>query len=94
MDKYVNEREVVSLPETEEDMAKKTPEERMKELEAENKRLSKALELERLRSEACMISSYDFIIKSLRMRGSNRRTWHARCPNSAIAVHPCFVTRG
>lgn len=52
MDKYVNEREVVSLPETEEDMAKKTPEDRQKELEAENKRLSKALELERLRSEA------------------------------------------
>lgn len=52
MDKYVNEREVVSLPQTEESMAKKTPEERMKELEAENKRLVKALELERLRSEA------------------------------------------
>ena len=40
------------MPETEKDMAKKTPEERLKELEAENKRLSKALELERLRSEA------------------------------------------
>ena len=52
MDKYVNEREIVSLPETEEDMAKKTPEERVEELKAENKRLSKALELERLRSEA------------------------------------------
>ena len=52
MYKYVNEREVVSLPEREEDMAKKTPEERVKELEVENKRLSKALELERLRSEA------------------------------------------
>ncbi len=52
MDKYVNEREIVSLPETEEDMANKTPEERMKELEAENKRLMKALELEELQSEA------------------------------------------
>lgn len=52
MDKYVNEREIVSLPEKEEDMAKKTPEERIRELEAENKRLSKALELEKLRAEA------------------------------------------
>ena len=52
MDKYVNEREIVTLPENEEDMAKKTPDERIKELEAENKRLNKALELEKLRSEA------------------------------------------
>lgn len=52
MDKYVNEREIVSLPENEEDMAKKTPEERIQELEAENRRLSKALELEKLRAEA------------------------------------------
>ena len=52
MDKYVNERELVSLPENEEDMAKRTPEERIYELEAENQRLSKALKLEKLRSEA------------------------------------------
>ena len=52
IDKYVNEREIVSLPENEGDMAKKTSEERMQELEAENKRLRKALELEKLRSEA------------------------------------------
>ena len=52
MDKYVNERELVSLPEHEEDMAKRTPEERIHELETENRRLSKALELEKLRSEA------------------------------------------
>lgn len=52
MDKYVNERELVSLPENEEDMAKRTPEERIHELEAENQRLSKALKLEKLRSEA------------------------------------------
>ena len=52
MDKYVNERELVSLPEKEEDMAKKTPEDRVRELEAENRRLSKALELEKLRAEA------------------------------------------
>ena len=45
MDKYVNERELVSLPENEEDMAKRTPEERIHELEAENQRLSKALKL-------------------------------------------------
>lgn len=50
MDKYVNERELVSLPENEEDMAKRTPEERIHELEAENQRLSKALKLEKLRS--------------------------------------------
>ena len=52
MDKYVNERELVSLPEKEEDMANKTPEDRIRELEAENRRLNKALELEKLRAEA------------------------------------------
>lgn len=52
MDRYVNEREIVSLPESEEDMSRKPAEERVKELETEVKRLSKALELERLRSEA------------------------------------------
>ena len=55
MDKYVNEKELVSLPEESENsetMAKKTPEERLQELEAENKRLQKALELEKLRSKA------------------------------------------
>jgi hypothetical protein len=55
MDKYVNEKELVSLPkesENSETMAKKTPEERLQELEAENKRLQKALELEKLRSKA------------------------------------------
>ena len=55
MDKYVNEKELVSLPEESENsdtMAKKTPEERLQELEAENNRLQKALELEKLRSKA------------------------------------------
>lgn len=52
MDKYVNERELVSLPASEEDMAKQNPEDRLKELQAENERLRKALELEKLRSEA------------------------------------------
>ena len=55
MDKYVNAKELVSLPEESEKsdtMAKKTPEERLQELEAENKRLQKALELEKLRSKA------------------------------------------
>ena len=33
-------------------MANKSPEERIKELEAENRRLEKALELERLRARA------------------------------------------
>lgn len=55
MDKYVNEKELVSLLEESENsdtMAKKTPEEKLQELEAENKRLQKALELEKLRSKA------------------------------------------
>lgn len=55
MDKHVNEKELVSLPEESENsdtMAKKTPEERLQDLEAENKRLQKALELEKLRSKA------------------------------------------
>lgn len=54
MDKFVNEKELVSLPDkqSEDPMAKKNPEERIRELEAENKRLEKALELEKLRAKA------------------------------------------
>lgn len=55
MDKYVNEKELVSLADEtnpSDPMAKKSPEERLKELEAENRRLQKALELEKLRSKA------------------------------------------
>ena len=53
IDKYLHE-ESLPLPEnqSEEAMAKKSPEERVKELEAENRRLEKALELEKLRSKA------------------------------------------
>lgn len=50
--KYVSQNSSLSLPENEEDMAKDTSEQRLQELEAENKRLSKALELEKIRSEA------------------------------------------
>ena len=54
MDKFVNEKELVSLPnkQSEDPMAKKNPDERIRELEAENKRLEKALELEKLRAKA------------------------------------------
>lgn len=55
MDKYVNEQELISLQEEtnpSDQMAKQSPEERLKELEAENKRLQKALDLEKLRSKA------------------------------------------
>ena len=54
MDKYINVQKSVSLPEQQpsETMLKKSPEERIKELEAENSRLEKALELEKLRSKA------------------------------------------
>lgn len=54
MDRFVNEKEWVSLPgnQSEDSMAQKNPEERIKELEAENRRLAKALELEKLRSKA------------------------------------------
>lgn len=55
MDKYVNEKELVSLQEEtnpSDPMAKKSPEDRVKELEAENKKLQKAMELEKLRSKA------------------------------------------
>ncbi len=53
IDKFLHE-ETVSLPDNQSDnpMAKKNPEERVKELEAENKRLEKALELEKLRAKA------------------------------------------
>ena len=52
---YVYEQELVSLHEEtnlSDPMAKQSPEDRVKELEAENKRLQKALELEKLRSKA------------------------------------------
>lgn len=54
IDKYVNEKELVTLAEnqSEDPMAKKNPEERVKELEAEKKSLEKALELEKLRAKA------------------------------------------
>lgn len=55
MDRYVNEKELVSLPsETNrcDPMEKKSAEDRVKELESENRRLQKALELEKLRSKA------------------------------------------
>ena len=54
MDRFVNEKEWVSLPgyQSEDPMAQKNPEERIKELEAESRRLAKALELEKLRSKA------------------------------------------
>jgi len=53
MDKFLHE-ESLNLPEnqSEDPMAKKNPEERVKELEAENKRLERALELEKLRAKA------------------------------------------
>lgn len=53
MDKYLHE-ESLSLPSEQNTnpMANKSPEERIKELEAENRRLEKALELERLRARA------------------------------------------
>ena len=54
VDRYSNGKERVSLPENpiEDPMAKKNPDERIRELEAENKRLEKALELEKLRAKA------------------------------------------
>lgn len=55
MDKYVNEKELVSLRDEtnpSDPMAKKSPEDRVKELEAENKKLQKVMELEKLRSKA------------------------------------------
>lgn len=53
MDKYLHE-ESLSLPleQTDDAMAKKNPEERIKELESENRRLEKALEMEKLRAKA------------------------------------------
>ena len=54
MDKFLNEKDLLSLPpelQNEEDMAK-TTDDRLKEKDAEIKRLRKALELEKLRSRA------------------------------------------
>lgn len=54
LDKYLNEQELVSLSgnQSEDSMAQKNPEERIKELGAKNRRLEKALALEKLRSKA------------------------------------------
>ena len=54
IDKFVNATNELSLPEnqSEDPMAKKNPEEELKMLKAENKRLEKALELEKLRATA------------------------------------------
>lgn len=53
MDKYLHE-ESLSLPNNQSDdpMAKKNPEDQIRELKEENKRLEKALELEKLRAKA------------------------------------------
>ena len=54
MDKFVNEKALISLSDYQSDdpMAKKNPEDQIRELKAENKRLEKALELEKLRAKA------------------------------------------
>ena len=54
VDKFVNAPNELSLSENqiEDPMAKKNPEEELKALRAENKRLEKALELEKLRATA------------------------------------------
>lgn len=51
---FVKAEESLSLPskQNEDPMAKKNPDERIRELEAENRRLEKALELEKLRAKA------------------------------------------
>lgn len=54
VDKFARDEDLVSLPpkQISDDMANLSLEERLKELEAENKRLQTALELEKLRSKA------------------------------------------
>lgn len=54
VDRYAFEEKLVSLPSEpiEGDMAKKDPEQLIKELQSENRRLQKALALEQLRSKA------------------------------------------
>ena len=54
VDKFAKDEDLVSLPakQTSDDMANQSLEDRLKELEAENKRLQRALELEKLRSKA------------------------------------------
>lgn len=54
VDKFAKDEDLVSLPakQISDDMANLSLEDRLKELEAENKRLQRALELEKLRSKA------------------------------------------
>ncbi|MFR9511700.1 MAG: transposase [Rikenellaceae bacterium] len=54
VDKFVNEQNSLPLPEPQNtsSMAQEDPQQKIKELEAQNKRLQQALELEKLRSKA------------------------------------------
>ena len=91
VDKYVYEQELVSLHEEtnpSDPMAKQSPEDRVKELEAENKRLQKALELEKLRSKA-----YDTMI-DVAEETSTSRSEKNLAPNSSPAAreHPGIIS--
>ena len=86
MDKYVNEKELVSLQgETNpsDPMAKKSPEDRVKELEAENKKLQKALELEKLRPRQRKPSARDDLY--------TRSIWMNRLDRIQLGVRDCNV---
>lgn len=93
MDKYVNEKELVSLQDEtnpSDPMAKKSPEDRVKELEAENKKLQKAMELEKLRSKA-----YDTMI-DVAEETFNIPIRKNLAPNSSPATreHPGSISGG
>ena len=73
-------------------MAKRTPEERIHELEAENQRLSKALKLEKLRSEAYStmidLAEKTFNIPVRKNLAPNGRTATQEVPGD---IHRSFV---
>lgn len=103
MDKYVNEKELVSLQDEtnpSDPMAKKSPEDRVKELEAENKKLQKALELEKLRSKAydtmINVAEETFNIPIRKKSGAKQWPCYARAPRKHLwgLLAGCLVIAG
>ena len=100
MDKFVNEKELISLSDNQSDnpMAKKNPEDQIRELKAENKRLEKALEMEKLRAKA-----YDTMIDiaeqtfniPIRKKSDSRQSYYKRDENEFAedAIEPLIVEK-
>lgn len=92
MDKFLNEKELISLPDNQSDdsMAKKNPEDQIRELKAENKRLEKAIELEKLRAKAydtmINIAEQTFNIPIRKNLAPNSKSAREECKGFALSL--------